>query len=169
MPTSFDFVGVSHEIWVSDHNGMIHHIDIREAKKLRRYQLSSAKIGCVSVNPAFTHTLLCASNDRTLKLVYQDDNNIFLSLIWRYRLWDARKLQSAPLEDLEESDAQADSRSISVAALLDEQMNNFLDTSEGKDTMRAEWTHGKSVSSAYWSPFGNQIVSTSYDDHLRRK
>lgn len=69
MPTSFDFVGASHEMWVSDHVGTINHVDTREAKKLRRYQLANAKIGCVSVNPAFSHALLCASNDRTLKFV----------------------------------------------------------------------------------------------------
>lgn len=47
-------------------------------------------------------------------------------------------------------------------------MSNFLDSTQGEGTMRGEWAHGKSVSSAYWSPFGNQIVSTCYDDKIRR-
>jgi len=33
--------------------------------------------------------------------------------------------------------------------------------------LRAEWTHTKSVSSAYWDPRGRSIVSTSYDDTIR--
>lgn len=35
--------------------------------------------------------------------------------------------------------------------------------------MRAEWAHKKSVSSAYWDPRGKSIVSTSYDDTIRRE
>jgi WD40 repeat protein len=31
----------------------------------------------------------------------------------------------------------------------------------------SEFPHGKSVTSAYWSPNGKQLVSTSYDDTLR--
>lgn len=65
------------------------------------------------------------------------------------------------------STAQADSRKIPIAAFEGEQVGIYFETAQGKDTMRGEWVHGKSVSSAYWSPFGNQIVSTSYDDHIR--
>jgi WD repeat-containing protein 76 len=83
-------------------------------------------------------------------------------------LWDARKIHQAPLSILG-STATADSLEIAVHASEFEQMNNFLGTNGGKDAMRGEWSHGKSVSSAYWSPLGNQIVSTSYDDHVRRE
>ena len=65
------------------------------------------------------------------------------------------------------STAQADSKEIAVAAFEGEETEVFFNTPQGKDTLRGEWVHGKSVSSAYWSPFGNQIVSTCYDDHIR--
>lgn len=43
------------------------------------------------------------------------------------------------------------------------------DTSRaGKGTSLAQWPHGKSVSAAYWDARGRSIVSTCYDDKLRR-
>jgi len=42
------------------------------------------------------------------------------------------------------------------------------DKNDGKPaTLRGAWTHGFSVSSAYWDPSGTRILSTCYDDHLR--
>lgn len=38
----------------------------------------------------------------------------------------------------------------------------------GSDTFRGDWRHDKSVSAAYWDVRGRGIVSTSYDDTLRR-
>lgn len=38
----------------------------------------------------------------------------------------------------------------------------------GTTTLRAECKHDKSVTAAYWDPRGRSIVSTSYDDILRR-
>ena len=46
-------------------------------------------------------------------------------------------------------------------------MQKFLDSKKGQGCLRGEWTHGKSVSSAYWDPRGRSVVSTSYDDTLR--
>ena len=45
-----------------------------------------------------------------------------------------------------------------------------LDVESAKDngTLRGEYEHEKSASSAFWDPRGRQIVSTSYDDTLRR-
>lgn len=48
-------------------------------------------------------------------------------------------------------------------------VTDYLQTKQGKSCLRAEWRHDKSVSSAYWDPRGRGIVSTSYDDTLRRK
>ncbi|RKP11180.1 WD40-repeat-containing domain protein [Thamnocephalis sphaerospora] len=56
------------------------------------------------------------------------------------RIWDARKL----------------------SAVADEVPSV---TSDGP--LLAEFAHGKSVTSAYWSPSGDHLVSTSYDDTLR--
>ena len=48
-------------------------------------------------------------------------------------------------------------------------VNDYASDTTGKGLLRAEFPHFKSVSSAYWDPRGRQIVSTSYDDTLRRK
>lgn len=48
-----------------------------------------------------------------------------------------------------------------------DQMQKFISSPFGKDTLLAEWPHSKSVSAAYWDPRGRSIVSTSYDDNLR--
>lgn len=50
-----------------------------------------------------------------------------------------------------------------------EAIEKFLASKRGEPTVRASWSHGKSVSSAYWDPRGRSIVSTSYDDTIRRK
>jgi hypothetical protein len=47
-------------------------------------------------------------------------------------------------------------------------VDKFLESAKGKGTLRGEYEHGKSASSAFWDPRGRQIVSTSYDDTLRR-
>ena len=47
-------------------------------------------------------------------------------------------------------------------------MEEFCKGTYGPTTLRAEWAHKKSVSSAYWDPRGRSIVSTSYDDKIRR-
>jgi len=71
------------------------------------------------------------------------------------RVWDSRKLQTCinpgglPHE------------------LTHDAVENFVESKEGEGTVRAEFTHGKSASSAYWDPRGRSIVSTSYDDTLR--
>ena len=47
-------------------------------------------------------------------------------------------------------------------------VDNFVQSAKGKGTLRGEHEHEKSASSAFWGPQGRQIVSTSYDDTLRR-
>lgn len=47
-------------------------------------------------------------------------------------------------------------------------VDNFVQSAKGKGTLRGEHEHQKSASSAFWDPQGRQIVSTSYDDTLRR-
>jgi hypothetical protein len=70
LPCSIDVTGAGHEIWLSDASGMVSHIDLRASgKEVRQWQLSAVKIGSISVNPARQHTILCGSNDRTMKYV----------------------------------------------------------------------------------------------------
>lgn len=47
-------------------------------------------------------------------------------------------------------------------------VENFVQSAKGNGTLRGEYEHKKSASSAFWDPRGHQIVSTSYDDTLRR-
>jgi hypothetical protein len=66
--TSMDLPPASHEMWLSDAEGWLTHLDLREDKSKRRaYQVSEQKVGCVSVNPTNPSFLLTASNNRSLK------------------------------------------------------------------------------------------------------
>lgn len=66
--TSMDVPPASHELWLSDAEGWVTHLDLREDKSKRRaYQLSDQKIGCVSVNPTNPRLILTSSNNRVLK------------------------------------------------------------------------------------------------------
>jgi len=66
--TSMDLPPASHEMWLSDAEGWLTHLDLREDKSKRRaYQLSEQKIGCVSVNPRIPTLILTSSNSRMLK------------------------------------------------------------------------------------------------------
>lgn len=66
--TSMDIPPASHEMWLSDAEGWVTHLDLREDKSKRRaYQLSDQKIGCLSVNPTNPAFVLTSSNDRTLR------------------------------------------------------------------------------------------------------
>jgi hypothetical protein len=66
--TSIDLPPASHEMWLSDAEGWLTHLDLREDKSKRRaYQVSEQKVGCVSVNPTNPSFLLTASNNRSLK------------------------------------------------------------------------------------------------------
>ena len=66
--SSIDLPPHGHEMWVSDGAGGVTHLDLREDKAhARRYTLSEAKIGSISVNPTRLNFLLTASNSRFLK------------------------------------------------------------------------------------------------------
>lgn len=70
LPTALDLPPHGHEMWISDTNGGVTHLDLREDKsKARWYQLSEDKIGCVSINPVDPNFFLTASNSRVLRYV----------------------------------------------------------------------------------------------------
>ena len=75
------------------------------------------------------------------------------------RIWDARKLLNMPFGTLSDSDARTNEL---------EDVLKYDSSKAGNKTLVAQWPHGKSVSSAYWDPRGRSIVSTCYDDKLRR-
>ncbi|EJD02328.1 WD40 repeat-like protein [Fomitiporia mediterranea MF3/22] len=138
---SFDLPPKGQEMWVSDAEGGLSHVDLREDKsKARRWYLSDQKIGCISVNPTDPEKLVVASNSRKLTI------------------WDARKLGDMPLNLLSKADYPP--------AYEPEQLEKYKQ-SKGKDMLLGEWRHNKSVSAAYWDPRGRSIVSTCYDDNLR--
>ena len=87
-----------------------------------------------------------------------------------------RPLRSAPNSPgpaTPRSPSKRKSREASVFAhpneVDSEAIDKLLATKRGQSTMRAHWVHGKSVSSAYWDPRGRSIVSTCYDDTIRRE
>ncbi|KAI0736996.1 WD40-repeat-containing domain protein [Fomitopsis betulina] len=138
--TSIDLPLTGNEMWISDSDGGITHLDLREDRsKARWYQVSEQKVGSVSINPTTPHYLVTASNSRAM------------------RIWDIRKLQNIQRGSKNESEYPNDFDVI----------NEHLESPKGKGCLRAEWRHGKSVSAAYWDPRGRSIVSTSYDDLLR--
>ncbi|TDL24768.1 WD40 repeat-like protein [Rickenella mellea] len=159
--SSLDLPPTGQEMWVSDADGGLTHLDLREGKsRTRRWELSQQKIGCVSINPTFPTTLLTASNDRTLKV------------------WDARKLQEMPLTELAPGSTTpspsarrvgSDKPLTSDMPILSDfgAVEEFKSSKKGSGTLRCQYPHDKSVSSAYWDPRGRNIVSTSYDDNLR--
>ncbi|KAF9564603.1 WD40 repeat-like protein [Agrocybe pediades] len=148
--SSIDLPPTGQEMWISDGAGGVTHLDLREDQsKARRYELSEAKIGSVSVNPARPNFLLTASNSRYLKV------------------WDARKLENIPVTLLGDSEELEDDSATQTLDFGGSIVNEHLDSKKGKGGFRGEWKHDKSASSAYWDPRGRQIVSTSYDDAIR--
>ncbi|KAG0254828.1 hypothetical protein DFQ27_006595 [Actinomortierella ambigua] len=104
-----------HNLWYSDNDGFVNMKDLRTPKHelVHRTMLHEKKIGCVHVNPKYSHLIVTSSLDRTM------------------RLWDVRKFDQDPIPEL------------------------------------SSYPHNLSVTSAHWSPDGNSIVSTSYDDRIR--
>ena len=88
--------------------------------------------------------------------------------ITSYRIWDVRKLDGLALGKKGKTMKDAGDKTVTVEYDYDA-VTSFLDSKSGKACLRGEWAHNKSVSSAYWDPRGRSIVSTSYDDTLRRK
>ena len=65
---SFDVAPTGDEIWVSDAEGGLTHVDKREGGRGARLQVNvKDKIGCVSVNQRQPHLLLTASNDKMVQ------------------------------------------------------------------------------------------------------
>lgn len=50
-----------------------------------------------------------------------------------------------------------------------ETLAEYLDSKKGRSSLRGEYQHNKSATAAFWDPRGRQILSTSYDDKLRRE
>lgn len=69
--SGFDLPPTGNELWVSDTDGGLTHLDLREGgSKARRWFLSEQKIGCVSVNPTEPEKLLLSSNSRKMTCVF---------------------------------------------------------------------------------------------------
>ncbi|KAF8964048.1 WD40-repeat-containing domain protein, partial [Flammula alnicola] len=148
---SIDLPPTGQEMWVSDAAGGATHLDLREDKsKARRYGLSEAKIGSISINPTRPHFLLTASNSRSSS---------------KSLIWDARKLNGMPIK-LAHRSSKHDSAQHTID-FNSSVVEKYMESEAGKGGLRGEWKHEKSASSAYWDPRGRQIVSTSYDDTLR--
>ncbi|KAF9792217.1 WD40 repeat-like protein [Thelephora terrestris] len=139
---SYDFDPAGRVVWISDAAGGVTHFDTRLGQsKATWYGLSKEKIGSVSVNPTSPHFLLTASNSRSL------------------RIWDTRNLAGLA--------GGSKPSSSDIVEYENATVEDFCKSANGSALLRAEWSHKKSVSSAYWDPRGRTIVSTSYDDTIR--
>ncbi|KAG8678979.1 hypothetical protein FRC09_019370 [Ceratobasidium sp. 395] len=148
--SSFDLSQDGRELWISDSDGGIRHMDIRERALTRRWLLTAKeKIGCVSVNPVVPHLLLTASNNRTL------------------RMWDSRYLQKVDISTAVGGSDKSDDEDDRAPESTWEELQHYLDTKNGPRCLWGEWQHRQSVSSAFWDVSGRRVVSTSYDDTLR--
>ncbi|KAI0709427.1 WD40 repeat-like protein [Earliella scabrosa] len=165
LVTGVDLPPHGHEMWISDADGGVTHMDLRAHRShAKRYPLSEAKIGSVSVNPTRPYFLVTASNSRELK-------------VWDTRMLETlsgRALRSAPSSPGPSSPRSPSKRKGKPASVItlptevdSEAIEKLVATKRGQSTVRASWTHGKSVSAAYWDPRGRSIVSTSYDDTIR--
>ncbi|KZT58936.1 WD40 repeat-like protein, partial [Calocera cornea HHB12733] len=138
------------EMWISDVQGGLTHLDVREpGRNAVRWSINEKeKIGCVSINPTSPHLLLTASNDRKIKL------------------WDSRKLPHL----IQANTKPATSEPAEPFYVDYDDLLPLYDATAGKPgygLLKAQYQHGASASSAYWDPSGRKIVSTSYDDHVR--
>ncbi|KAI0748287.1 WD40 repeat-like protein [Daedaleopsis nitida] len=163
--TCFDLPPHGHEMWVSDADGGVTHMDLRAHRShAKRYTLSDQKIGSVSVNPTRPYFLVTASNSRELK-------------VWDTRMLETlsgRSLRSAPNSPGPSSPRSPSKNKVKSASIITlptgvegEAIEKLMATKRGESIVRSAWTHGKSVSAAYWDPRGRSIVSTSYDDTIR--
>ncbi|KFH69858.1 hypothetical protein MVEG_04662 [Podila verticillata NRRL 6337] len=116
---SIDSTG--NHLWFADSDGGVSLKDVRTPKDQLVYRklLHEKKVGCVNVNPQYSHLIATSSLDRTM------------------RIWDIRNFASHKDEE-------------------DEPLEEL-----------AQFPHRLSVTSAMWSPDGNSIASTSYDDYVR--
>ncbi|KAH7107553.1 WD40 repeat-like protein [Auriculariales sp. MPI-PUGE-AT-0066] len=145
-----DVVPTGNELWISDTDGGLTHMDVRQHKsQARRFQLSEQKIGSVSINPQQHNMLLTASNSRSLKI------------------WDARKLNQIPFDSVSVGGPRPPTEEVYPIEIEFDTIQEFLKTKKGNGTVKGDWAHGQSVSAAYWNATGRFIVSTCYDNNLR--
>lgn len=78
-----------------------------------------------------------------------------------------RSAPSTPQSSPRKGKAKIEDIPISPNEIDSEAVDRLLASKSGQSTIRARWSHNKSVSSAYWDPRGRTIVSTSYDDNIR--
>ncbi|KAF8314376.1 WD40-repeat-containing domain protein [Cantharellus anzutake] len=153
--TSFDIAPRGNEIWISDADGGLSFLDLREGSRSRRQVNAKLKIGCVSINPAAgrSHFICTASNDLSLKI------------------WDVRKLMLIETGALVEGDDDGPSSlKVKPPPVLEadhEAVTDFLSSKPGRGCILGQFEHKYSVSSAFWDPRGRKIVTTCYDDNLR--
>jgi hypothetical protein len=184
LVSAIDLAPGGHELWAADTDGGLTHVDFRApASRAHWYGLSDQKISCVSVIPAAPHLLLTASNNKSMKCV-RAAGRYRPGLTDSDRIWDARNIRTlagdagddaiaslssdSPKRRSARKDAAPADSALPVEHDQDE-VNAFLDSKAGKDGMRGDWRHGRAVGAAYWDARGRSVVSTCYDDIVRRE
>ncbi|KAG1756714.1 WD40-repeat-containing domain protein [Suillus paluster] len=135
--TSVDLPVGGHEMWISDASGGLTHLDLREPKD---------KACWYGLSSAKIGTV--SINPTSPHFLLTASNSRLL------KVWDSRKLQKI-------------ASATGPHQFSQDAVEEFVESKKGEGTVRGEFAHGKSVSSAYWDPRGRGIVSTSYDDTIR--
>ncbi|KAG1753431.1 WD40-repeat-containing domain protein [Suillus lakei] len=135
--TSIDLPVGGHEMWISDTSGGLTHLDLREPKD---------KACWYGLSAAKIGTV--SINPTSPHFLLTASNSRLL------KVWDSRKLKKL-------------TSATGPYQLSQYTVEDLVHSKKGKGTVRGIFTHGKSVSSAYWDPRGRSIVSTSYDDSIR--
>ncbi|KAG2157168.1 WD40-repeat-containing domain protein [Suillus clintonianus] len=135
--TSIDLPVGGNEMWISDASGGLTHLDLREPKD---------KACWYGLSGAKIGTV--SINPTSPHFLLTASNSRLL------KVWDSRKLQKI-------------TSATGPYQFSQEAVENLVESKKGEGTVRGEFAHGKSVSSAYWDPRGRGIVSTSYDDTIR--
>ncbi|KAF8322314.1 uncharacterized protein EI90DRAFT_3131116 [Cantharellus anzutake] len=127
--TSFDIAPCGNEIWISDTDGGLSFLDLREGNRLRRQVNAKLKIGCVSINPA-------AGRRSALDLT-------------SCRTWDVRKLMLIETGALVEGDDDGSSSlKVKPPPVLEadhEAVADFLSSKSGRGCILGQFEHKHSV------------------------
>ncbi|OJA08161.1 hypothetical protein AZE42_03594 [Rhizopogon vesiculosus] len=131
--TSIDLPVGGHEMWISDASGGLTHLDLREPKD---------KACWYGVSPQKIGSV--SINPTSPHFLLTASNSRLL------KVWDSRKLQTF-VDPTGPQEFSLDT------------IEDFIESKNGKGTVRAEFAHGKSASSAYWDPRGRGIVMWELD------
>ncbi|KAG7530503.1 hypothetical protein FFLO_04993 [Filobasidium floriforme] len=161
----FDLTPDGNQVWLSDSDGGMNHLDMREGKHIRRrYVIAESpsaagkKVGGFSINPVEPWLVCSAHNDRNMR-------------IWDLRHIDKVKMQPFEFEEgpkpAEGIEPPHDSETYPTQNCEWDAISEYEAKKPKARILRARAPHGLSCSAAFWDMSGKRILTTSYDDRIR--